>query len=769
MSVLKVCSTDMPCREPLMVNRKIIAPGLGIALFFSVGAAVSATIEEVVVTAQKREQNIQDVPIAITTLDGYEMKELGFRTAADVQYQTPGLIVSYSSTNAIPNFVLRGVGLNDFTAIQSSPVAIHVDEIFYGNSTLLNFALFDLERVEVLKGPQGTLFGRNTTGGAVNFFSAIPTDEFEAGVDLGYGRYDALTLEGYVSGALSEGLLGRLSVSASNQGSGPFDHPVHGEIGEQEKFAVRGQLLWDASERASVRLTLFGGYEDSEGNQYQGLPTFKTDGSYEFCEPIVQGNLGVSPGCSFDSGNSLIDDGDPFTLQSGVINRDDISASGAVLTIDYELNSELELISVTGYNQVDRESQEDADGALDRNIDVGYETDFEQLSQELRLSYSGDAWDWTLGLFYSTDELDTPLTETDGFDLGYNQNHAYVLETDSLAAFVHGEYHVSDQFRVLAGLRYTNEDRFFSGGTFDVAPAGGPSAAGDFVPHSGAVTPAATLNSEISFKEPSWTLGASFDVSDRIMVYGKIANGFKSGGFIGDITVQSILEEPYDEETLTSYELGVKSELLDSRLRLNASLFYYDYNDVILALSVPGAELPDNPGFDPLINENGADAEVRGFESEIWLVPAEGWDIKLGLTWLDTETKRIDTSPYDVQERLDGNELVYAPEFSGNGRVRYEAPLAGNRLLYGQVDFTTRADHWAESTNTPISRIEGYTLFNARLGFGDAGRRWSASIWVKNIADEQYSQYVNDLQGLGSILITPGYPRTYGIDLSMNF
>ncbi len=751
------------------MDQKIIASGLGIALVLSVGAAAGQTIEEVVVTAQKREQNIQDVPIAITTLDGYEMKELGFGTAADVQYQTPGLIVSYSSTNAIPNFVLRGVGLNDFTAIQSSPVAIHVDEIFYGNSTLLNFALFDLDRVEVLKGPQGTLFGRNTTGGAVNFFSARPTSEFEAGVDLGYGRFDALTLEGYVSGGLSETVLGRLSASVTNQGGGPFNHPVHGEIGSQERFAVRGQLLWEVSDRMSAHLTLFGGTEDSEGNQYQGLPTFKTDGSYEVCDPIMRGDLGVSAGCSFNSGDSLIDDGDPFTLQGGVINRDDIAASGAVLAVDYEVSDELMLISVTGYNRADRESQEDADGALDRNIDVGYETDFEQFSQELRLSSSGDSLDWTVGLFYSTDELDTPLTETDGFDLGYNQNHTYLMETDSVAAFVHGEYHVSDQFRVLAGLRYTDEDRAFSGGTFDVTPAGGPSAAGDFVAHSGSVTTAAFLDREINFSELSWTIGASFDVSDQVMAYGKIANGFKSGGFIGDITVQSILEEPYEKETLTSYELGAKSDLLDGRLRWNASLFYYDYQDVILALSVPGAELPDNPGFDPLINENGADAEVWGFESEIWLVPAEGWDVKLGLTWLDTETKRIDTSPYDVQERLDGNELVYAPELSGNGLVRYEVPLAGNRLIYGQVDFTTRLDHWAESTNTPISRIEGYTLFNARLGLGEAGGRWSASVWVKNIADEQYSQYVNDLQGLGSILVTPGYKRTYGIDLSMSF
>lgn len=169
------------------------------------GQAQGQVIEEVLVTAQKRVQNAQDVPISMTSLSGEDIKELRLETAADVQYQTPGLIVSYSSTNAIPNFVLRGIGLNDFTAIQSSPVAVHVDDVFYGNSTLLNFLLYDVDRVEVLKGPQGTLYGRNTTGGSINFFSAMPTEEFEAGVELGYGNYEAYSVEGYVSGPKGPG------------------------------------------------------------------------------------------------------------------------------------------------------------------------------------------------------------------------------------------------------------------------------------------------------------------------------------------------------------------------------------------------------------------------------------------------------------------------------------------------------------------------------------------------------------------------------------
>lgn len=756
-----------------------------------VGELHAQQIEEIIVTAQKREQNIQDVPITITALNADEIKSLGLQNAADVQYQTPGLIVSYSSTNAIPNFVLRGVGLNDFTAIQSSPVAIHSDEVYYGNATLLNFGLFDIERVEVLKGPQGTLFGRNSTGGAVNFFSAKPANEFSASLDLGVANYGNFTTEGHVNGPLSDTLSGRLSMQVVEQSGGAFKHPTHGDIGEQKKYALRGQLLWDISDKFTAHLTIFGGKDESEGNQYQGIPTYENDGSFAFCDPISAGN----PKCSFDTLTSTIDDNDPFTLQSGVINRDEIDALGNVLNIDYEIAEGLTLTSVTGYNQVDRKSQEDADGSSVRNVDVGYETSFEQFSEELRLASNGQGrWDWTLGLYYSSDKLDAPLTETDGSGLEYRQNHAYTLETDSVALFLHNEFRLTNSIAVFGGLRYTSEDRAFKGGTIDASerldanggPLGvgdtaisdllantpGPSAKGDFVPAvPGPARPGDTayLDRKITFEEVSWTIGVSWNVSEQALIYAKIANGFKSGGFIGDITVQSILEEPYDEETLTSYEIGLKSDWLDGRLRWNATFFYYDYQDVILALNIPAASIPDS-GIDLLINENGADAEVYGFESDLWLVPAEGLDIKFGMTWLDTDTSGIATSPFPVNERLDGNELIYAPKFSANGLVRYEKPFADGRWLgFGQFDFTTRAKHWAESTNVPVSRIEGYTLLNARLGIRLSNSRWQISVWGKNLTDEGYTQYINDLSGLGSIIKTPGYPRTYGLDVSFSF
>ena len=737
------------------------------------------TIEEVIVTAQKRVQNAQDVPITMTTLSGDEISDLGFESAADVQYQTPGLIVSYSSTNAIPNFVLRGVGLNDFTAIQSSPVAVHVDEVYYGNSTMLNFLLFDIERVEVLKGPQGTLYGRNSTGGSVNFFANQPTEEFQAGLDLGIGNFSARTAEGFVGGALGDGVSGRFAFHAVNQGGGPFEHPTLGEIGQTSKHAFRGQLLWDGADDLTVNLTVFGGSDDSDGNQYHGIASYTNDGSFAICPSVAGGSLRASADCSFDGfGRSIALDDDPFTLQNGVVNRDMIDAFGAVLKIERDLGF-ASLSSITGYNTLDRKSQEDADGSVERNIDVGYETDFSQFTEELRLSSPAEnAWAWTLGLFYSTDDLVTPRTETDLADLfgGFRQNHAYELATNSLALYWHNEYVLSDTVSLIGGLRFTDETRSFVGGTINVAAGQGPTAEGDFVASPGplpgnfsdhSVFDEAFLNDEIGFSETSWMIGLRVDTSDSTMIYGTVSNGFKSGGFVGDITLDPILNEPYDAETLTAYEVGIKADLLGAALRWNSSLFLYDYQDIILALTLTDTgEL----GLDTfLINENGANADVSGLESEIWWAPSDSVDIKLGATWLNTEQESIPTSPFQVSERLDGSELPYAPGFSANGLVRYERQVSNGLLGFAQFDFTTRSDYFGEATNAPVTVLAGYTLFNARLGLEARDGGWSVNVWGKNLADESYSQYVNDLSSLGSILTTPGLPRTYGVDFSLRF
>jgi iron complex outermembrane receptor protein len=734
-------------------------------------------LDEIIVTAQKKQQNLQDVPVAVTQIGGAQIRESRLESAADIQMLTPGLVVSYSSTNAIPNFSIRGVGLNDFTAVQSSPVAIHVDDVYQASSTLLNFALFDIERVEVLKGPQGTLYGRNSSGGAVNFFTNKPTENFEGSLRAGYANFKSFTTEGFLSGPLSGTLSSRVSFYYKNQDGGPYHHPTIGVVGKQEKFAVRGQLLWKPNDVFDARLTISGGSDKSDGNQYQGLGTIAANG-VDICAPVAAGNLDsgqdqcfslppTTPGLSAIQSN----DNDPFTLQSGVINRDRLDVLSATLGMNYDFSG-VTLTSITGWAKSNRKSQEDADGTTLRAVDVGYENRFTQFSEELRLSSSDKGpLQWTLGAYYSHDKLVTPRTETDLADIfdGFRQNQAYDLKTDAFAVFSHNEYAVNDKLSLVAGIRYTDERRTFRGGTITVAPGVGPTADGDFVPSptpvpdfgNAAAFDSAYINQSISFKKVSWRAGVNYDFTDDIFGYASVSNGFKSGGFVGDITVQSVLEKPYGAETLTAYEVGLKTTLFDRHVRWNSSLFYYDYRDVILAVDV----IQNNATLNTLFtNANVSDAKVYGAETDLEWAVTRDLTVRLAGTYLDTRQHQT----VAVVQAIDGSHLPYTPKWSGNATIRYRKAVTDTIDAAFQFDALVRSSHFAEAESTPLAKLRGYGLVNGSIGlFSEKG--WSLNFWMKNITDKRYFTYLNDIKGLGTVIRTPGQPRTNGVDMSFKF
>jgi len=729
-------------------------------------------IEVISVTAQKRVQNLQSVPIAVTNMTSEDIQKYGLDSASDIQFQTPGLVVSYASTSAIPNFSIRGVGLNDFTAVQSSPVAIHVDDVYLGSSTMLNFALFDIEHVEVLKGPQGTLYGRNATGGAVNFYTNAPTQDFEAGFTVNLANYESFETEGYISGGLTDTLSARLSLYRIEQKDGPYTHPVHGAVGKKSKTAARFQLLWEPNDDFDAKLIIFGGSDDSDGNQYQGFATagdnctMVANADYSFA---AQQNCHTVAGAN---GTVQALDDDPFTLQSGVINRDEIDVFGTTLSMNYEFN-DLILSSITNYTEADRVSQEDADGFTVRAVDVGYDTQFKQASEELRLaSLTPQKFDWTVGVYVSSDELFTPLTESDYTDAfgGYRPNHAYQLDGESAAIFTHNEYHIDDKLSIVAGLRYTHETRSFKGGTLTAIPGVGPDSNGDFQASLDGDTvlafddPAryneAYLDRELTFDKWSWRLGVNYSLDDNTFLYASASNGFKSGGFIGDVTTQIALENPYDEETLTAYELGIKADISDT-LRWNTSAFYYDYRDIILAITLDGQD----EFADLFINANVSNADIYGIETDITWLPTDNLEIRFGGTLLDTEQEKV--TP--VQAQIDGSELPNAPKVSANFSVRYEAEINDDYFTFLQFDGVTRSDYYAKPESLDLYKIEGYTLLNTSVVLSPTDENWQLTVWVKNLADEEYYTYINDLSFAGAMIKTPGTPRTYGVKFSYNF
>ena len=750
--------------KPMSKSKQFLSLPILASCVLCTPIAQSQVLEEVVVTAQKREQSVQDVGITITALSGDDLNQLGFDDPRDLMMQTPGLVVSYSVGSNLPNFALRGVGLNDFAPNNSSPVAVHLDEVYQSFSAFLNFGLFDMERVEILKGPQGTLFGRNTTGGAVNFFSKKPSQEFDAGVTGTYGRYGAARVDFHLNGGLTDTVAGRVSGFYKTQDDGPwYSRFLNRDLGGIDQWwGLRAQLNFTPSDTLDINLNVHGGREDSEGAQYNMLPALNAAGTAP-CPAYLDGSLQGGEADCFDLlGNQEIDN-DPFTSSLGLPNSQILESVGVNVAVNWDVG-DLRLTSITAYGNLERFSAEDADGFPQIIVDDLFQNEIDQFSQELRLSSYGDgSFGWIVGAYYSSDKIDTPKQEFLGTDFPApgGLNAIYVQESDSIALFASGEWQLSDTFRLTTGLRYTNEERSFDG--FTEATITPPVIGGEGVSFDPPVI-LASLTDEISFDDISWKLGLDYFPDDDWLVYGTVSKGFKSGGFNGNLAFSDAELQPFNEEILIAYEIGTKATLADGRLQWNASIYAYDYQDVILQIGET-LPLPGGGSFTVFRFNNGANADVFGAESDIKWLPTDALEIRAGIAYSDTEL----TNAAVGNENLNGSNLNYTPEWQANWLARYQRAFAADKEAYFQFDGTYKGDQFGEVPNTPVAAIDSYVLLNARVGLMADDSRWDVSLFVQNLADEEYTQYINDLIGLGAVLKTAGYSRTYGISASYNW
>lgn len=717
--------------------------------------ADAGVIEELIVTAQKREQSLQDVGIAITAFSSDDIENLGLRDADDIADFTPNLTVVNSYGNNMPNFTIRGVGLNDIAPSNSSPTAVHVDEVYYAYSAMLNFGLFDIERVEVLKGPQGTLYGRNTTAGAISYLSRRPTEQFESAVKVGYGNYEALETESYVSGPLSDSTSGRLAGFYRRQTDGPYyNRHLDTKHGEVDVYGWRGQLEARIGDNFDVNLNLHGGEDSSDVSQYNILPSGNATGD-GYCPAYLNASLrGGEPDCFGKPMGEQEPDTDPFTAAPGFRPSLYLKSFGGIITANWSLPAAT-LTSVTGYEKLDRYLSEDADGFPQVNVDSYHQNRIEQLSQELRLTSNGDAaLSWILGVYGLSDEIDTPRYETKAYARGIGVGMRSRQETQTAAAFGQLEWQFATNWRAIGGLRYTWEERsfaatsllHFSDDPFEVdAPAQPP-----FIE-------LATKDDSVSFTDVSGKLGLEFAPTADQLYYASISKGFKSGGFNANFAFSNDEYNDYQEEELFAYEVGAKISLLDRRLFWNTALFYYDYQDIQAV-----GEFQSNVGGLPvnmLVLTNLANAQTLGAETDLWWRPSDRWDFKLGAGYLDAEfvDARIGN------EALNGNRPAYAPEFNVSGAARYSMPVFAGLTLATQLDFSYRDSYYTDISNLPIGEVDGYTLVNSRIALVDGDERWEISLWGKNILDKEYTTYINNLPSTFRVLTVAGYPRTYGV------
>jgi iron complex outermembrane receptor protein len=708
-------------------------------------AQEQAQLDEITVTAQKREQSVQDTPIAVTVLTGETLVKLGVESGNDVAQYTPGLAIApVQGVGNVPNISIRGVGLNDFRDFNESPSAVYVDEVYKGALAGLDFALYDLDRVEVLKGPQGTLFGRNATGGLVSYLTARPTDTFEGYARLSGGSFGDVKAEFAVSGPLSDAVAGRLSVLYHTNDGVRHNVNPDGKDGDQvDLAAARGQLDFKLSDSGSLLLTAEAGRNDNAGgNPYRYAPALYDN--QVPAQPVVpteidQANRDIVVGTS---------DLNDINVSAGLKTDTDFKSGTARLTWDF---GGVDLVSITNYQDFNKHQIQDCDSAPIDLCFTDYTSKVKQFSQELRLQGEIDKLLWNAGLYYfdlsnkGTQSLFGPvagLLLAPGTD---STTTTFDTTTTSLAAFGQIEYRLTDDVALIGGLRYSDDQTDMTQVFLLTVPE-------DALGFTGGVAyPKETQKK----KNTSYTAKITWDVGDATMVYAGIANSFKGGTFnsgFGPVDPSAYSVKP---EELTSFEIGFKSESSDRRNRFSGAAFYYDYKDMQAFQFV---------GLNQLLFN--ADATVKGAELEWTSLPTDALEISAGLSYLDTNVKDVADSSGLVKDR----EMVLAPEFSLNAMARYTWSLSSGSALAAQVDGNYNTSVYFDNINAPGTKQGSVALFNARLSWNSPGDRYEVAAYVKNLTDEVPLNYAFDLSGqLGYVQQSYHPPRTYGVSVGMKF
>ena len=787
---------------------KIIGASIAIALCAPINAAV---LEEVVVTAQKREENLQDISIAVTAFSADDMAALNMDNLQSVSFQTPGFYVKNQFSTEGMVMTMRGVGTNDASTVNSPTVSVYIDQVSLPYHMMLGFQLLDLERVEILKGPQGTLYGRNNTGGAVNFITKKPSQEFGGFGRVDYGTFKTLEVETAVGGGLTEDLSGRIAFKTTQRykghqrnrasdanGNGPGTGP--GAWGELDQMAVRGQLLWEPTENFDALLRLTAGKHDDEQFQLEHHGTQDPAAQIAFgfgvpggplCAPGLAGRRDEGP-CT-DVFLYFDPDDDPNTgdwnsewINQGANLHSLFTSLGAGLTMNWEFDR-FTVTSVTGWDRLSRDSTEDSDQSPFIALEAGFFEDIDSVSQEIRIT-SDDSWpvEWIVGFFYSTDEItgDVVFLATDS--LFTNTQHQYVHDTESYAGFAHFTWPFHDQFRFKGGIRVTHETRDMDQTVFDLNPLGvsllspvaprvpvpgGPPL--NFLCFIGAIPPPCagplapifgtnTLVDQVAgidVTDISGDVGIEWLPTDDIMAYAKFSKGFKSGGFNSLVVFAPGDAQPFTEETIFSYEGGIKATLLDNTLRVNFAMFYSEWNDFQAQIGQPGGDFPV---------ANAGDAEIFGFEGELFWVPLDGLDLRFGIGYLDAEVVR---SNPDLAFDLKGNRVHSTSEWVFNTLARYSFPIpVWNLTGHLQMDAYWQDDQFYEVKNTPPIFEQPYWLLNARVSVTSADERWELAIWGKNLTETIYASENFDFTGVnGTGLRVPGFPRTAGLSIAYSW
>ena len=715
-------------------------------------------LEEITVTAQRREQSVQDVPIAISAFSGSFLNETGIDNTMDLEMVTPGLTYGRQLNGAVP--FIRGVGTQTTSAGQDSSVASYVDDVYVSSSVGSVMRLANIERVEVLKGPQGTLFGRNATGGLMHVITKTPEHETQGTAELSYGNHDTLEAKFYVTTGLSDNIAVDLSVLYHDQDEGWGENiPTGEDVNRGEETNIRNKWLITPSENTDIVVSL--SYADIK-NSF-GTSMRLDEGALGVDGQLIYGGLlqqGVDPAtaASIAASQATTEPDDFWDLTADIDPEANIEQYGFSVHLTHAFE-DFELVNITAYNETTADQYFAQEGTPFPNLlPVLLDQFTETWTQEFRISSATDNMDWIAGVYLLDEEAGYDPTIVGGEFIGLQTGGSLTAlqdnnqqDTFSWAVFAQADYNFTDRTTLTLGLRYTEDEREISGTSSGL---------------QGDIPLLVTeLDDDETWEETTWRIALSHDFSDSTTSYISYNRGFKSGVF--DMNVLDPLggaNDPVEPETLDAYEIGVKSDLLDGRLRLSAAAFYYEYDDLQVLVSVPGGT--------QLFN--AAEATMAGGELDMNALVGENLTINMGLSVLDTEYDEFPEGPAfiptgiggntQITADLEGNELPRSPEFTFNLSAIYDVETSIGRINASAHYYHNDGFYWESENRT---ELDSHDIVNAQVSWHSDDDAYYVSLYGNNLTDEEYSSF-----GISSALgdfVSPGAPRTYGMRVGVNF
>lgn len=748
----------------------VVKPRAAMTVALAVTAALQAAaaqdapeaspLEEVTVTATRREESIQSVPISITAISGEALAEAGVKDTRDLVNFAPNLAQQGSFARTSPSFFIRGIGSTQFNPNANSKVGVYLDDVYLGSPAVHGSQIFDVASVEIARGPQGTLFGQNTTAGLVRMITTRPEVgggvTADASLTVGsYGQLDPEAAIGFDTGSYSAA---RISVKHQARDGFQRNRFLNTDDGDVDSLGWRGQWLWKGNDDVSLRLLAHGSREKSQLVPYKQVGLIDAV-TVEPCSTPRAGSgctdfLGYSDNSDFHRGQWDVPD--QYT---------DVKSLGASATIDWKL-SPFTFTSVTAYEENESRVHEDTDASPNYVMTGSYYGKPRQTSQEFRLTSPQGDVSWIAGAYYFNETNDTSVGfPIPGFGPGALSGATDVLEglgqissmdTDSYALFGNVDLAASERIKLTLGLRYTHEskDVDYAAWLADVSDVSNELFfAGTQISRRGLVQTIDFRDDE-SWDDVSGRVSLSYSFTDDVLGYATVSRGFNSGNYNGGALSNQAEATLVDPETLLSYEVGLKSELA-GQLRLNLSAFYYDFTDQQVFVLASG----DDGGVPIQQLSNAAASTLYGLEMEATWRPLDALVIQLGAGYTHSEFDEFNTP---LGQDLSGRTLPSAPETNVNAMATYTIPSRIGAWAF-EVDGKYQSKQYFSVNNDPILSQGAYALANAHVSWTSSNEHATLTAWVRNLADKDYLVGAYDLASFGWDQWVVGEPRTYGV------